>query len=122
MMTGVHGKGIEEPCLVQGGPPAVGRQELVRRIREYLVDTAVEKAILFGSFARAKLLPDAPELADLQDRAADLDLFYIPTRYPNGLVEGTPHTAFTRAQADRALEGAGQVLVAVRAAIARIAP
>lgn len=89
------------------------------------MDTAVEKTILFGSFARG----DA-------DFASDLDLVLIePTllrpHYAKGARNVIGHSAVSllakllpdaRAQADRALEGAGQVLVAVRAAIARIAP
>jgi len=35
-------------------------------------------------------------------------------RYPNGLVEGTPHSAFTRSQAERALTAADTVLTTVR--------
>jgi len=51
-------------------------------------------------------------LAAHRDLAAELDLFYIPTRYPNGLVAGTPHQAFTRAQAERALQAARTILEA----------
>jgi HEPN domain-containing protein len=53
-----------------------------------------------------------PRLGDLNDLAADLDLFYIPTRYPNGLVEGMPFQSFTRAQAERALQAAERILSA----------
>ncbi len=55
-----------------------------------------------------------PALAEHRDSAAELDLFYIPTRYPNGLVEGTPHEAFTRAQAERALAAAARILGTAR--------
>jgi HEPN domain-containing protein len=58
-----------------------------------------------------------PALGKLGDAAAELDLFYIPTRYPNGLVEGTPHSVFTRSQAERALEAAVAFLDAVRVEI-----
>ncbi|MFH1143702.1 MAG: HEPN domain-containing protein [Candidatus Eisenbacteria bacterium] len=54
----------------------------------------------------------------LRDQAAELDLYYIPSRYPNGLVEGTPHLAFTRAQAERAIEAADAALAAVRQVLA----
>jgi HEPN domain-containing protein len=65
----------------------------------------------------AALLPRHPSLASLQDLAAELDLFYIPTRYPDALVAGTPHSVFTRAQADRALAAARAVVTATREAI-----
>ena len=55
-----------------------------------------------------------PAMAALVDLAAELDLFYIPTRYPNGLVEGTPHKVFTQSQAVRAMKAAEKVLLAVQ--------
>ena len=66
----------------------------------------------------ARLVGEHPDLEPLRDVAAELDLYYIPTRYPNGLVEGTPYQAFTRAQAERALSGAETVVAAVERAIA----
>lgn len=62
-----------------------------------------------------RLLDGHPSLEHLNDLAAELDLYYIATRYPNGLVEGTPHRAFTRTQAERAIESARTVVAAVRA-------
>jgi HEPN domain-containing protein len=82
------------------------------------------KAILYADGARNVIghsvagllarLADRPALASLRDSAAELDLFYIPTRYPNGLVEGTPHEAFTRSQADRALQWAHEFVSLAR--------
>lgn len=60
------------------------------------------------------LLGTHPELDALNDSAAELDLFYVATRYPNGLADGTPHRVFTRAQAARALECAEQILTAMK--------
>ncbi|MBD3236539.1 MAG: HEPN domain-containing protein [Candidatus Eisenbacteria bacterium] len=54
-----------------------------------------------------------PALESLRDAAAEHDLYYIAGRYPNGLVEGTPHESFTRKQAGRTLAGAEEVLAAV---------
>ena len=44
--------------------------------------------------------------------ARELDLFYVPTRYPNGLDEGTPGEAFSARQAERALALAAAILEA----------
>ena len=51
-------------------------------------------------------------LESLRDLAAELDLYYVPTRYPNGLVEGMPYEVFTRTQAERALTAAETILAA----------
>jgi HEPN domain-containing protein len=87
------------------------------------------KALLYAAGARnvighsaaallTQLTAKHPNLEVLRDVVAELDLYYIPTRYPNGLIEGTPHRAFTRAQAERALQGAERVLHAVQTAFA----
>jgi HEPN domain-containing protein len=86
------------------------------------------KAVHFASGARTvlghslvgllgRLIPEHPALESLRDLAAELDLYYVPTRYPNGLMEGMPYEVFTRAQADRALKAAETILAAVRRAI-----
>lgn len=48
--------------------------------------------------------------ADLVDAAKILDKLYIPTRYPNGLVEGAPTEFYTREEAERALRCAEAIL------------
>ena len=48
----------------------------------------------------------APGLEELRDAGALLDLYYIPTRYPNGLPGGYPFQSFTEAQATKAIEEA----------------
>ncbi|MBD3235538.1 MAG: HEPN domain-containing protein [Candidatus Eisenbacteria bacterium] len=55
-----------------------------------------------------------PALESLRDSGAELDLYYIASRYPNGLVEGTPHESFTRKQDERALASGEEGLAAVR--------
>ena len=46
----------------------------------------------------------------LRTRAAPLDKYYIPTRYPNGLPGGIPSEAFDQVDARRALELAEDVI------------
>ena len=48
---------------------------------------------------------------DLLDRCAILDQYYIPTRYPNGLPDGSPFEIYTRAQTQEALRTAEEVLL-----------
>jgi len=88
------------------------------------------KALLYRDGARTvlghslislldRIVAAHPSLERLRSPAAVLDLYYVPTRYPNGLVEGTPRRAFTRQQAEEAIRHAGDILDAVRAEIAR---
>lgn len=52
-----------------------------------------------------------PAFASVADKAALLDQFYIPTRYPSGLpAPAVPSEFYGVAQAESALEAAGHVL------------
>ncbi len=53
--------------------------------------------------------PQAAEIADLEDwieRGAQLDKFYIPTRYPNGLPDLTPGQTYRLNDAEQGLAAA----------------
>ncbi len=45
-----------------------------------------------------------PERDDWLQRAALLDKFYIPTRYPNGLLDLTPGQSYFSRDAEQAIE------------------
>lgn len=60
-----------------------------------------------------------PALAGLRDIVRQLDQYYIPTRYPNGLPGGVPSDVFTRRQADDAVAGARSIIAVVREAIGK---
>jgi HEPN domain-containing protein len=64
-----------------------------------------------------RLDPPETALAELLDDARDLDVFYIPTRYPNGIESGTPGDAFGQHQSQRALEAAERILRVVHSAL-----
>jgi len=79
------------------------------------------KALHYGAGARAvighnvralieQLDPRIPALDALLDAARELDLLYVPTRYPNGLDSGTPGEAFAATQSERALGHAERLL------------
>lgn len=56
------------------------------------------------------LPPGARPSDALIDQAKNLDLHYIPTRYPNGFECGAPTDYYTRSQADRAITDAEAIL------------
>ncbi len=63
-----------------------------------------------------RLTEKYPQLEQLYDVAKELDQYYIPTRYPNGLPDGAPFEFYTQAQAEAALRGARRLLEAILAA------
>jgi HEPN domain-containing protein len=54
-----------------------------------------------------------PELKGLLPEARELDLHYIPSRYPNGLPSGYPHAFYGREIAEGAVAAADRILGAV---------
>ena len=86
------------------------------------------KAVHYGQGARSvighnvralveKLSPRVATLDALIDAARELDLFYVPTRYPNGLDSGTPAEAFSAAQSAHAIDLAARFVDAAGTAL-----
>ena len=67
-----------------------------------------------------RLDPRVSALDELLDDARELDLNYIPTRYPNGLDGWTPAAGFAASQAARAIAGASAIVTAVRRYLAAL--
>ncbi len=65
------------------------------------------------------LTSELPELTALVEDAAELDLHYVPTRYPNGLPDLAPYQAYVEGQARRALEAAERFVAAAAADVRR---
>ena len=63
------------------------------------------------------LARSAPALGRLREAAQQLDQYYIPTRYPNGLPGGIPADAFSTRQATEAVAVAGEFIAEARAKI-----
>lgn len=63
------------------------------------------------------LLSEHAGLAELREAAQQLDQYYIPTRYPNGLPGGTPAEVFTQRQAERAVMLARDVISRAEAVV-----
>lgn len=58
----------------------------------------------------------ASRFASLRATGASLDVYYIPTRYPNGLPGGLPADAFAADDARRAIDRASEIIDAVEKA------
>jgi HEPN domain-containing protein len=58
--------------------------------------------------------PRLPRLAEAHGDARDLDLHYIPSRYPNGLPGGYPHRFYSEDVALRAAAAAERIVRLVR--------
>ena len=61
-----------------------------------------------------RLDPRIPELDALLDDARELDLAYIPARYPNGLEAWTPSAGFGARHAANAIAGASAIVTVAR--------
>jgi HEPN domain-containing protein len=95
----------------------------------FLAQQAGEKALkslLYVSGARRKALlthsvfemvreaaRTTESLGNFLEQARELDLHYIPARYPNGLPSGYPHLVYSREQAERAQRAAEALVTAV---------
>jgi len=53
-------------------------------------------------------------MLELLDDARSLDLHYIPSRYPNGLPSGFPHTFYSETIARAAIAAGNRILSAVK--------
>jgi HEPN domain-containing protein len=62
----------------------------------------------------SKLLKELPDEIrpeeELIEEAIQLDRFYIPTRYPNGFVTGSPKDYFTKKDAENACKAAKEII------------
>ena len=63
-----------------------------------------------------------PSVGVLLPAARQLDLYYVPTRYPNGLDDGTPDEAFCADQSSQALEFASDIVAAANGIIVEPTP
>ena len=63
-----------------------------------------------------------PSLEALLPAARQLDLYYIPTRYPNGLADDTPDEAFSGDQSSGAIDLARDIIAAASRVIAETSP
>ena len=94
----------------------------------FLAQQAAEKALTAVHYAKGarfvlghsvlhliqELEEQYPDFSQHTDIARELDQYYIPTRYPNGLPEGAPHEFYSSTQASAALAGAKGIIEKAR--------
>src|SRR2546427_1572388 len=61
-----------------------------------------------------------PDLTESVKRWAVLDLYYIPTRYPNGLPDSIPAKVFTEEVAKTAAALADEIVASIRSELTRL--
>ncbi len=100
-----------QACFVcqQAGEKALKALCYLRGDRVVLGHSLVE---LLAALASAHAV--GPEI---REGAQQLDQYYVPTRYPNGLPGGVPADVFTRRQAEEAVAIARRIMAFARAAI-----
>ena len=79
-------------------------QQAAEKILKAFLYARGERAVLGHStlsLARA-CMTYAPAFHEILDACRELDIFYIPTRYPNGLPDGAPFEYYTDKHAGRA--------------------
>lgn len=54
------------------------------------------------------------KVKNLLDQARELDLHYIPSRYPNGIPSGYPHQFYTKKVAEQALTAAEKIFSSIQ--------
>jgi HEPN domain-containing protein len=91
----------------------------------FLAQQAGEKALkslLYYSGARKQALfthsivemigavdKKVPSLGEILEEARELDLHYIPSRYPNGLPSGYPHQFYGKETSEKAVNGSEKI-------------
>lgn len=93
----------------------MAQQSAEKALKGYLYFKGAEE--IWGHSV-AELCKDASsfdkEFESLKRKAAPLDKYYIPTRYPNGLPGGIPSEAFDEDDAQKAISLAESVLLFVK--------
>lgn len=94
-------------------------------LSQQAAEKSLKSVIFYSGLSRKKVLSHSvldltqkclkiiPKLKDLLDAARELDLHYIPARYPNGLASGYPHRFYSKSVAEKALSYAESFLSTV---------
>ena len=117
-----------------GAAAEVNRREGYHEIACFLSQQAAEKALkaflyqqgerpvighsVYLLCKRCQTYKD--DFSSILDTCKELDLYYIPTRYPNGLPGGIPHEVFTEENAREALKMLERVMELVSQSMGKL--
>jgi len=91
----------------------LAHQSAEKALKSFLYYVGARRSALF-THSLVEMINEAEKhvssLAVLVEEARDLDLHYIPSRYPNGLPGGYPHRFYGTRVAEEALIAAGKIL------------
>lgn len=101
-----EGRGFEKGCFIA--------QQAAEKALKAVLYAAGARTVLGHSVAELleRVAVQHPGVADLINDARQLDRFYIPTRYPNGLPGGAPFESFTSGDLRQAVEMAERIVTA----------
>ncbi len=96
----------------------LGQQGVEKGLKSLLYYTGVSRKKML-THSIVELISEAkriiPTLGEMLNEARELDLHYIPSRYPNGLPGGYPHKFYGEETGRKALEGAQKILQTILA-------
>ncbi|HEV8130803.1 MAG TPA: HEPN domain-containing protein [Acidobacteriota bacterium] len=91
----------------------LAQQAAERALKSFLYYTGARRAALLTHSLVAMVRDGKKSLAAMREllpEARELDLHYIPSRYPNGLPSGYPHQFYEKPVADRAYVAAKRIV------------
>ena len=92
-------------------------ESLLKEAAEFVYELGKEGKILLFVGTKKQAQEAVKELSTLDSifgEARELDLHYIPSRYPNGLPSGYPHQFYGEETAQRALKAAEKIFAAIQ--------
>ncbi len=88
----------------------LSQQAAEKALKAYLIANKQEPwGHSVAELCEAASINDA-DFKNIKKRAATLDTYYIPTRYPNGLPGGIPSEAYQKEDAEKALSICNEVI------------
>ena len=88
-----------------------------KALKSFLYYQGARRTALFTHSLVEMILEGKKQLKRLEglaDQARELDLHYIPSRYPNGIPSGYPHQFYGKKIAEQALASAEKIVSAIQ--------